>query len=325
MISFNDALHQINQRIENIPYENQPASLYAPIGYILALGGKRIRPALVLLAYDMFRNDTEKALDAALGWEIFHNFTLLHDDLMDKADKRRGQLTVHKKWDDNTAILSGDAMLILAYQYIARTPSAELKQVLDLFSVTAAEICGGQQYDMEFESRMDVREEEYLEMIRLKTAVMLGACLKTGAVLAGANTEDAQKLYDFGIHIGLAFQLKDDLLDVFGEPEQFGKNIGGDILCNKKTFLLIHALQSAKGETRKELDNWLEISDPELNDQKIQAVTDIYLSLKLKEKTEQKMEFYFQQAISSLQSVQVPAEKKEVLLSLARNLMNREL
>lgn len=325
MISFNEALKRINQQIEGMVYEDKPSDLYTPIEYILSLGGKRIRPALVLLAYNLYKDDVEKTLDAAVGWEVFHNFTLLHDDLMDKADKRRGQATVHKKWNDNTAILSGDAMLILAYRYISKAPAKELKAVLDLFSSTAAEICGGQQYDMEFEARTDVSAGEYLEMIRLKTAVMLGACLKTGAILAEAPEADAEKLYDFGINIGLAFQLKDDLLDVFGNPDHFGKNIGGDILCNKKTFLLIHALQLAEGKTQEELASWLAVSDSGLNEKKIQAVTDIYLKLGLKELTEQKMQEYYEKAVEALNTLPVAPERKAILQTLAAELMERTI
>jgi len=325
MVLFEDALLTINQAIDTMVYENKPADLYKPIQYILSLGGKRIRPALVLLAYNLYKEDVEKTLDVAIGWEVFHNFTLLHDDLMDKADRRRGKETAHKKWNDNTAILSGDAMLILAYRYIAKAPADKLKEILDLYSTTAAEICGGQQYDMEFESRMDVREEEYLEMIRLKTAVMLGACLQSGAILAEATAGDAAKLYDFGINIGLAFQLKDDLLDVFGNPEQFGKNIGGDILCNKKTFLLINALQLAKGEEKKALQHWLTVSDTALNEQKIKAVTHIYTSLGLQELTERKMQDYFQKAIHCLQALEKGRERTGILLGLAETLMDRTI
>ena len=324
MMSFQEALDKINNEISHITYESKPTELYDPISYTLSLGGKRIRPALVLLAYNMYKEENpDSILPTALGWEIFHNFTLLHDDLMDWADVRRGKPTVHKKWGNNTAILSGDAMLILAYQYIAQTPQEHLKPVLDLFSITAAEICGGQQYDMNFETLLSVSEEEYIEMIRLKTAVMLGACLKSGAILGGASARDAQNLYDFGIYIGIAFQLKDDLLDVYGDPTVFGKNIGGDILCNKKTFLLIHALNKAQGKEHEALLKWLAVSDPQLNRQKIEAVTDIYNSLKLKELSEDKMQFYFQKAIVLLKELDIPSDRTVELLSLAEKLMDR--
>ncbi len=325
MITFEEALKRVNKEIEVMAYENKPAELYEPIRYILSLGGKKIRPVLVLLSYNLYKEDVELVLPAALGWEIFHNFTLLHDDLMDQADIRRNQATVHKKWDENTAILSGDAMLILAYQYIAQSPAEKLKPLLDLFSTTAAEICGGQEYDMLFESRLDVTEEEYMEMIRLKTAVMLGACLKTGAILAGANNEDAYRLYQFGINTGLAFQLKDDLLDVFGDSSVFGKKTGGDILCNKKTFLLIHALKNAQGETRKELLHWLNVSDPMQNEAKIKAVTRIFETLGIRKLTEEKMQHHFNQAVASLNSLSVIPEKTRILFTLAEQLMQRDI
>ena len=325
MISFQSALDKVNNKMSNVVHDNQPAELYDPIDYILSLGGKRIRPVLVLLSYNIYKEDVDSVLPTALGWEIFHNFTLLHDDLMDRADMRRNQPTVHKKWDDNTAILSGDAMLILAYQYIAQTQEPHLKPILDLFSTTAAEICGGQQYDMNFESRLQVSEEEYIEMIRLKTAVMLGACLKSGAILGGASAKDARILYDFGVYIGLAFQLKDDLLDVYGDTAVFGKNIGGDILCNKKTFLLIQALNKTEGEAHNELLHWLSVSDPLQNRQKIAAVTNIYNSLNLRETSENKMQYYFQKAVLLLKDMDASSDRINVLHSLSEDLMNRSL
>ena len=276
MLSFKEIQEKIEREIGQLEFDCPPKSLYEPITYILSLGGKRIRPALVLMAYNLYREDVEKAIRPAIGLEVFHNFTLLHDDLMDQADKRRNKPTVHKVWNANTAILSGDAMLIAAYQLIGETAPEHLKEVLDLFTRTALEICGGQQYDMEFESRMDVSEEEYLEMIRLKTAVLLACSLKTGAILAGASREDAENLYRFGINIGLAFQLQDDLLDVYGDTRTFGKNIGGDILCNKKTFLLINALRRAEGEQKVQLEHWIARKDFDAAE-KIAAVTNIYI------------------------------------------------
>jgi geranylgeranyl diphosphate synthase type II len=325
MITFQEASDKINREIEKIICHNRPAGLYEPIRYILSLGGKRIRPALFLLAGNLYVDDVDDIIPVALGWEILHNFTLLHDDLMDRANLRRGQPTVHKKWNDNTAILSGDAMLIMAYQYIAQAPPPALKDILDLFGNTAAEICQGQQYDMNFEARTTVSEAEYLEMIRLKTAVMLGACLKTGAIAAKAPRQDADNLYRFGINTGLAFQLKDDLLDVYGNAETFGKNIGGDILCNKKTFLLTHALDKAEADDRRSLLHWLSITNPEQNEQKIQAITNIYNKLNLKELSEQKMQHFFQEAIRSLKNLSVPEEKTGVLHQLAERLMGRNV
>ena len=225
LYTFSDILNKINDEVNSLKFEGNPKSLFEPIDYILELGGKRVRPVLAVMAYNLYKDDIEKSIPIALGIEIFHNFTLLHDDLMDRADKRRGKPTVHIKWDDNTAVLSGDAMLIESYKEIAKTDQAHLKEVLSLFSTTATEICCGQQLDMEFEKRLDVSIAEYLEMIRLKTAVLLGCALKCGAIAAGAGAEDAEALYNFGINIGLAFQLMDDLLDVYGDPATFGKPV----------------------------------------------------------------------------------------------------
>ena len=309
------------REIEKIKLSQEPQGLYAPIKYTLAQGGKRIRPALTLLACNLFSDDIQKSISPALGLEIFHNFTLLHDDIMDKANVRRGQPTVHKKWDENTAILSGDVMQILAYQHIANVPEKDLSRVLKAFSQMAIEICEGQQYDMEFESRENVQTEEYLNMIRLKTAVLLGTALKIGAWIGGGNDDDAQLLYDFGINIGLAFQLKDDLLDVYGDEKTFGKKIGGDILCNKKTYLLIHANDLARGKDAEELTAWLEIIEP--STEKINAVTKLYNRLGVKKICEEKMNFYYEQAVAKLEKVSVPADKKHELRNLAKKLMAR--
>jgi len=275
------------------------------------------------MAYNLYREDVEKAIRPAIGLEVFHNFTLLHDDLMDQADKRRNKPTVHKVWNANTAILSGDAMLIAAYQLIGETAPEHLKEVLDLFTRTALEICGGQQYDMEFESRMDVSEEEYLEMIRLKTAVLLACSLKTGAILGGASREDAENLYRFGINIGLAFQLQDDLLDVYGDTKTFGKNIGGDILCNKKTFLLINALRRAEGEQKAQLEHWIARKDFDAAE-KIAAVTNIYNVLGLKELSEAKMQTYYAEGMKNLAALSVSEERLAVLKEVTSRLMFRQ-
>jgi len=324
MKSFNEITQLITAKLEQINWNKEPKGLYEPIGYVLSLGGKRIRPALTLMACNLFSEDVQPAMNTALGLEIFHNFTLLHDDIMDKADVRRGQLTVHKKWDDNTAILSGDVMQIASYQFIAKTPAKYLKPVLDLFSQTAAEICEGQQYDVDFEKRELVKGEEYLEMIRLKTAVLLGCALKTGAWIGGAGEEDAQLMYDFGINIGLAFQLKDDLLDVYGDEATFGKKIGGDILCNKKTYLLIHALELAKGNNATEIQKWLKISDNHLSNEKIKAFTSLYNSLGVKTICEDKMQYFYSKAIANLKKVSVLENKKQELTNLAEKLMFRK-
>ncbi|HBG58601.1 MAG TPA: isoprenyl synthetase, partial [Porphyromonadaceae bacterium] len=271
---------KIEEAIRKIPFDMKPVTLYEPIRYALSVGGKRIRPMLVLLATDMFGQEIEVSVKPAIGIEIFHNFTLLHDDLMDNSDMRRGMPTVHKKWDASTAILSGDAMLIESYKYVASVPPAVLPEIMSLFSKTAMEVCQGQQLDMDFEKRTDVSESEYLEMIMLKTAVLLACSLKVGALLAGASPHDAELLYNFGINIGLAFQLKDDLLDVYGDAKTFGKNIGGDIVSNKKTYLLIKALKTAGDGQRTELLKWISAEKFDKNE-KIESVKNIYNDLNL--------------------------------------------
>ncbi len=323
MKTFNEISQLVANELEKINWNKEPKGLYEPIGYVLSMGGKRIRPALALMACNLFSEDLQAVVRPALGIEIFHNFTLLHDDIMDKADVRRGKPTVHKRWDDNTAILSGDVMQIAAYQLIADTPANVLKPVLDLFSQTAAEICEGQQYDVDFENRENVKAEEYLEMIRLKTAVLLGCALKTGALIGGAGEKDAQNLYDFGINIGLAFQLKDDLLDVYGDESTFGKKIGGDILNNKKTYLLIHALKLAKGNDLQELQNWLNIAEENQSEKKIKVVTSLYNKLGAKQICEEKMEFFYTKAIANLEKVSVSTNNKQELRNLAEKLMLR--
>jgi len=322
MKSFNEITELVSNEIAKIKWDKKPVGLYEPIGYSLEAGGKRIRPALTLMACNLYSDELEHAIAPALGIEIFHNFTLLHDDIMDKADIRRGRATVHKKWDENTAILSGDAMQIIAYQLIAKTPSEHLKAVLDLFSTTAIEVCEGQQHDVDFEIRTTVTAEEYLEMIRLKTAVLLACSLKTGALIGGASQSDANEIYEFGINIGLAFQLKDDLLDVYGNEATFGKKIGGDILCNKKTYLLIHALQQAKNENHTKLVNFLEKEYDEPQN-KINDVTEMFNLLGVKKICEDKMMFYFEKAIANLDNIQVNSHKKQELRKLAEKLLSR--
>ncbi|NDP19959.1 MAG: polyprenyl synthetase family protein [Paludibacter sp.] len=323
MKKINELQQIITSELEQINWNKEPHGLYEPIGYVLGMGGKRIRPALTLMACNMFSDDVQPAVNSALGLEVFHNFTLLHDDIMDRADVRRGKPTVHKKWDDNTAILSGDVMQIAAYQFITRTPEKYLKQSLDLFSITAAEICEGQQYDVDFENRDDVKADEYLEMIRLKTAVLLGCALKIGAWIGGAGEEDAQELYNFGINIGLAFQLKDDLLDVYGDEATFGKKIGGDILANKKTYMLIRALDLAEGKDAEELTKWINISDKNRSEDKIKAVTSLFNKLEIKQICEDKMLFFYSKAVANLQNVSVSENNKQELRNLAENLMYR--
>ena len=323
MVAFDEILRLIEQSIRGLVFNDPPKSLFEPVTYTLSLGGKRIRPALTLMAYTIYKEDVASALDVAMGLEVFHNFTLLHDDLMDEADMRRGQPTVHKVWNANTAILSGDAMLIAAYRLVAKADKVHLKPALDLFTQTALEICGGQQYDMEFEKRDDVAEEEYIEMIRLKTAVLLACALKIGAILADAPAEDAEHLYHFGIAIGLAFQLQDDLLDVYGDPKTFGKNIGGDILCDKKTFLLINAFKRSNEQQKEVLKRWIGAAsaDPQA---KIAAVTDIYNQLHLKQLSEEKIEAYFTEAMSHLDALNVEPVKLAALKEISHLLMNRK-
>jgi geranylgeranyl diphosphate synthase type II len=314
----------IHTYLSEAAYSRDPKGLYAPIEYVLSLGGKRIRPVLMMLSYLLYKENPQDILSQAAGIETYHNYTLLHDDLMDRADMRRGQLTVHKKWDDNTAILSGDAMLVLAYQWMAQCDAPHLPQVMAVFSQTALEICEGQQWDMEFESRTDVTIPEYIEMIRLKTSVLLAAALKIGALLADAPEADAQRLYDYGVKMGLAFQLQDDLLDVYGDPKVFGKQIGGDICCNKKTFMLITALAQANPAQRAELDRW--IAAPEFNrEEKVSAVTRIYDELHIRELCQQQIEAYYAEALRHLEAVETPADRKEPLVAFARKLMNRNV
>lgn len=305
-----------------MPLDRQPQSLYDPVRYVLSLGGKRIRPVLLLMAYELYRSDTDRVLSSALGLETYHNYTLLHDDVMDRADVRRGRPTVHKVWNENAAILSGDSMLVLAYQLMAKAEPQHLKVVLDLFTETALEIGEGQQMDLEFENRDDVREEEYIEMIRLKTSVLLACALKLGAIQADAPETDAENLYRFGEQLGLAFQLQDDLLDVYGDFKTFGKKIGGDILCNKKTYMLINALRLANEDQHRELVGWLSCSDYD-PEEKIHAVTALYDAIGIRSLAEQKINAYFEAALQSLEQVALTAERKQPLRDLATSLLGR--
>lgn len=324
MFTASELLDIVKGHIAGLQFTRTPQGLYDPVSYVLSLGGKRIRPVLMLMAYNLYREDVKSILQPATGIEVYHNYTLLHDDLMDRADMRRGKATVHKVWNDNVAILSGDAMLVLAYQFMAQCASEKLKDVMDLFSLTALEICEGQQLDMEFEQRKDVKEDEYIEMIRLKTSVLLAASLKIGAILGGASKEDADALYDFGVNLGLAFQLKDDLLDVYGDPLRFGKNIGGDILCNKKTYLVIKAFEHANTDQEALLNDWFtrETFDPQ---EKIAAVTRLYNEIGVKALCENRIVEYSKRASESLNRVNVPAENKQELETMMNELMHREV
>ena len=322
--SASQLLEKINTYLQEMPYSRPPKGLYDPIEYELSLGGKRIRPVLMLMAYNLYKEDVETILPQAAGLETYHNHTLLHDDVMDKADMRRNKPTVHRVWSENAAILSGDAMLILAYRLMAECPEVKLKEVLDIFTRTTMEICEGQQWDMEFETRLDVTVDEYIEMIRLKTSVLLAAALKIGACLAGASKEDADLLYDFGVSMGLAFQLQDDWLDVYGDPKVFGKNIGGDILCNKKTYMLITALAQADEEQKVELRRWLSAEEYEPA-KKIEAVTHIYNVMNIGKQCMDKSDAYYAEGLSVLERVSLPIERKAVLKEFACSLMNRKM
>lgn len=310
----------IEKAIAALDWKREPYGLYEPIEYTLASGGKRLRPRLVLLAAEMFGGKEEKVLPAALAIEVFHNFTLLHDDVMDKADIRRGRPTVHVRWNDNTAILSGDQMVIEAYTLLSRIPADRLSETLRLFNKMATEICEGQQYDMEFEGREQVSIEEYMQMIRLKTSVLLATALQIGAYVAGANAAQQKALYEYGINIGLAFQIQDDILDVYGDPRTFGKAIGGDICCNKKTYMLLTALQRADDETRAELEQWLQTQDK--SDEKIQAVTDIYTRTGAREVCETVMQLHTHEALSQLNALP-QNDATEQLRKLAEKLVMR--
>lgn len=301
-----------------------PSGLYDPIRYILSLGGKRLRPALALLAADALGADPKAAMGPALAVEWFHNFSLLHDDIMDEAPLRRGKPTVHEAFSSNQAILSGDVMLVQAYQLLAELPSAQLPAALALFSRTAVEVCEGQQHDMDFEIRQDVREAEYLQMIRLKTAVLLGASLELGAMAAGAPAEQGRSLYAFGEALGLAFQLRDDLLDSFGDPALFGKAVGGDIAQDKKTFLLIHALQTAGPEDRAVLDRWIGVREPVMRTEKVDAVKGVYERSGTRTACEKAIEREHQKALAALDSSGLDAGSSAALRDLAERLLARE-
>ncbi|PKV67213.1 polyprenyl synthetase family protein [Pontibacter ramchanderi] len=315
---------QLNQTLNTLRYGDQPAELYEPIRYIMALGGKRIRPLLVLLAAKMYDDDVENVLLPAAAVEVFHNFTLMHDDIMDKAPLRRGQQTVHEKWDANTAILSGDVMLVRAYEMLLGIAPDKLGKVLQLFSKTAAEVCEGQQLDMNFERREQVSIEEYIQMITLKTAVLLGFSLELGAILQGAPDSDAEHLKQFGDNVGIAFQLRDDLLDVYGDKDKFGKQVGGDILSDKKTFLMLTALEQANTAQLQTILDWRDKTDAKTAEEKVQAITAVYDQLNIRKQTEQQIDFYFQQAIEHLDAVQVPIERKATIHGLALQLMERD-
>jgi geranylgeranyl diphosphate synthase type II len=323
MYQYKELQNIINNEIEQLNFNIEPFELYKPIEYVLSGSGKRLRPVLSLIACNMFSNDIKNAIHPAIGLEVFHNFTLLHDDIMDNADIRRNMPTVHKKWNDNTAILSGDAMMIKAYEFFFSLKPEILSQVLPIFNKTALQVCEGQQFDMEFESRLNVTADEYLQMITLKTAVLLAASLKIGAIIGGASEKDANLLYDFGINIGIAFQLQDDYLDVYGDVKTFGKQIGGDIVSNKKTFMLISAIDKAKDENKKRLSELINSTEIE-NLNKIKEVTEIYNQLNIPTILKDKLNYFHNSAINNLNQISVNIENKNILSELSKVLIIRE-
>ena len=311
---------QIEAEIKKQAFGRQPKSLYEPIRYIMALGGKRLRPLLTVLSYSLYKKDTDSIIKYATAVEAFHNFTLLHDDIMDKAPLRRGKPTVHEKWNVNTAILSGDVMLVKVYDMFLDLEEAKLKEVLRIFNQCAAEVCEGQQWDMEFESKSKVTEAQYIEMIRLKTAVLLGFALELGALLAGASADDRNSLREFGTNIGIGFQLKDDLLDVYADQKKFGKQVGGDIIANKKTFLLIKAIEKSRGKDKAELLRWLAAKKFDKR-KKVKAITEIYDCNNIAQLTEQRISDYFGKGFQSLETL---STDQSILRHFAQELIKRQ-
>lgn len=319
-----DELSQmVNDYFAQLKFDRHPTQLYEPIRYVLSMGGKRVRPTLMLLGYQLFKDAPETILNQAAALETYHNFTLLHDDLMDHADLRRGRETVHKRWNANQAILSGDSMLVLAYKHIIDCPEDKIKAVLELFTETALEIGEGQQFDIDFETRNNVSEDEYIEMIRLKTSVLLACALKMGAILAGASADDAENLYKFGEKIGLAFQLQDDYLDVYGDAKVFGKAIGGDIVSNKKTYMLINAFNRANEIQAKELHRWVNAETFDRNE-KVKAMTRLYNEIGIDRLALQKIEYYFNQSKRYIDAVRVDETRKTELRAYAERMMKRK-
>ena len=314
----------ISDYLESQYETKEPQNLYDPIHYILSLGGKRMRPVLTLMSAEVFDADYKKALPAALAVEVFHNFSLVHDDIMDDAPLRRGNETVHEKWNLNTAILSGDAMLILAYQYFEKYNSDTFRKLAQLFSKTALEVCEGQQYDVDFETREDVTIPEYLKMIEYKTAVLVAAAMKMGAIVAETSQENADLIYDFGLNLGLAFQLQDDYLDAFGNPETFGKQVGGDIIENKKTYLYLKAMEFSNANQKEQLLHLFSIH-PSDNSDKIATVKDIFNSTGASKATQQAIQDFTLKAFATLQKISIDNEKKEKLQSFGENLMGRKV
>ena len=323
MYTSEELLKKVNEALDNVVYDRQPASLYDPIRYVLSIGGKRVRPVLTMLSYNLYKDDPLSIMSQAIGLETYHNFTLLHDDLMDHADMRRGHETVHKKWDANRAILSGDTMLLQAFERVEDCDPAKLPAVFKVFIQTTLEIGEGQQLDVEFETRNDVTEDEYIEMIRLKTSVLLACACKVGAIMADAPAGDIENIYTFGEKLGLAFQLQDDLLDVYGDPAVFGKNIGGDITSNKKTYMLINAVNRANPVQREQLMKWIDAKEFDRNE-KVKAVTELYNEIGIRELCEQKIEEYYQESLVYLAKINLSEERKAELKAYAAEMMKRQ-
>ncbi|GAA4309127.1 polyprenyl synthetase family protein [Mucilaginibacter gynuensis] len=323
MKKLNELQDLIIDGVNQLNYPDQPAELYEPIRYILSLGGKRLRPALLLMACDLFGGDVEAAVKPALAIEVFHNFTLMHDDIMDNAPLRRGNVTVHEKWNTNIAILSGDVMMVEANKLMMLVQDNILRSVLDIFNETAQGVCEGQQFDMNFEQDDRVSIDEYLNMIRLKTAVLLGGALKIGALIGGADQENAEKLYQFGVNLGVAFQLQDDILDVYGDPEKFGKQVGGDIISNKKTYLLLKALELADSDQKQQLLQWIAATGFNTTE-KVAAVTALYNSIQVRQHAETAMNTYAEIAFKALDAITLPEDRKQYLHNFADGLMVRD-
>jgi len=319
MKSISDLQAIIEQELSNINIPKAPENLYKPIDYVIGLGGKRMRPILVLTAHQLFDTELKKALAPALGIEVFHNFTLLHDDIMDNATLRRGKKTVHEKWNNNVAILSGDAMLVHAYQLISDVDKSIIKEVLSVFNKAATQVCEGQQWDMDFETQIEVSLSDYMKMIEYKTAVLLASSLQIGGITAGANTDQQNHLYEFGRNLGIAFQLKDDFLDIFGNPDTFGKKVGGDIIANKKTFLYLKALQLADTETKKRLQTYF--SEINSSDEKVEKVKSIFESLNISKHTIDMMKAYYTKAMKHLNAID--SDNKAPLIAFSEKLMDR--
>lgn len=321
-------IYQMKQIIEEglslLDFSFKPNELADPIAYILSLGGKRMRPILTLMGAELFGLDAKEVLPQAMAVEVFHNFTLLHDDIMDEAPLRRGKETVHHKWNTNIAILAGDAMMVQAYQHLMQAPTEQVKSLAEVFNRTAFEVCQGQQYDMNFEEQDDVEIPDYIQMITWKTSVLLGCALQLGAIRAGASEKDQQLIYDFGLNVGVAFQLQDDILDVYADPEKFGKQVGGDILSNKKTYLLLRALELAKGDQQKQLAHWLEAKEFDA-EEKVKEVTAIFNQVEVRQEAEKEMQHYYEKGLDSMKALSIDEGRKKYLLNFAESLMQREV